>query len=185
MKSPEKNLSTLDELVSKYRVGFRIQPGEAADGSAMIAQVTCHLQLSGQHDSQFQCGGTSCDACIRVLLGLLDVVGRLNTIECETPERAGGACETRAHYASVSGPGHEVTLGVEMILRSPKGAFTNGWAWIFMQRIRADLTNMGCRNLAHGESVDCKTSFPAARYGRNSYVEATSDAMERTSRLIA
>ncbi len=185
MKSHEKDTLTLDEAVRLYHVGFRIQLGEAAVVSGRIAQITCRLELTGHHDSRDKCENATCMACIRVLQSLFEVADILRPIERESLEKAGGACETRAHYASAAGPGHEQTLSIEMTLRSPAGTVTDSWAWIFMQRVRTGLAELGCRNRAPRESVGCRPPFRTLRRGRIQRSATSNDAMERESRLTA
>ena len=185
MKSHEKDTLTLGELVRLYHVGFRIQPGEAAVVSGRIAQITCRLELTGHHDSRVKCEDARCMACSRVLQSLFEVADTLRPIERETLDKAGGACAIRAHYAPSAGPGHEETLGFEMTLRSPAGAVTDSWAWIFMQRVRTALTERSCRNRAPLGSVGCRPPFRTARRGRGQFNATSSDAMGRKTRLTA
>lgn len=185
MKSHEKDTLELGELVRLYHVGFRIQPGKAVVASGRITQITCRLELSGHHDSHVKCADAPCMACIRVFQSLFEVTDTLRPIERETLENAGGACETRAHYASATEPGHEETLGLEMTLRCPVGAVTDSWAWIFMQRVRTALMELGCLNRAPRESVGCRPPFRTLRRARIQRSATSSDAMERELRLTA
>ena len=185
MKSHEKDTLTLGELVRLYHVGFRIQPGKAVVVSGRITQITCRLELSGHHDSRVKCAVAPCMACIRVLQSLFEVADALRPIEHEAVEKWGGACETRAHYASAAGPGREETLGFELILRSPIGAVTDSWAWIFMERVRTALTELGCRNRAPRESVGCRPPFRTTRRGCLQCSTTSIDAVGKESRLTA
>lgn len=185
MKSKAGDPLTLDQMVPKYHIGFRMQPGEAAVVSGRIVHMTCRLELGGHHDSRVQCDGASCAACIQVLQSLFEVADSLRPIERETFGRIGGACETRAHYASTAGPGHEVTLGLEMILRAPLGTMSDSWAWIFMQRVRTALAELGCRNRVPAESVGCRPPFPVTRRRQIDHGAAGADGIQGVSRLIA
>ncbi len=185
MKSHEKDTLTLGELVRLYHVGFRVQPGEAVVVSGRITQITCRLELSGHHDSRVKCADAPWMAGIRVLQSLFEVADALRPIERETVDNAGGACERRAHYASAAGLEREETLGFELILRSPVGAVTDSWAWIFMERVRTALAELGCRNRAPRESVGCRPPFRTARRGCVPCSTTSGDAIGRESRLTA
>ena len=185
MKSRQKNSLTLCELVPKFHVGFRIQPGEAAVVSGRTAQMTYRLRLCGRHDGRDKYDGGSCPACIQVLQTMFEIVDALRPIEREAVARTGRACETHAHYASVCGPGHEVTLGLKMVFKSLDAAESAGWTWNFAQSVRVALAKLGCRNLAPAEPVGCRPPFPAARRRQLRSDAVGGDAAEGTSRLIA
>ena len=185
MSAHKEDVRTPGELVRLYHVGFRLQPGEAVVSSGRRVQLTCRLKLSGHHDHCIQCGNAPCETCIRVMQALFEVAETLRPIERETLERAGIACETQARYASAAGSGHEETLGFEMTLRHPLGAMAESWAWIFMQRVRTALTELGCRNRAPAEPVGCRPPFRTVRRGCTQCNVTSTDAMDRESRLTA
>lgn len=185
MKSRQKNSLTLCELIPKFHIGFRIQPGEAAVVSGRTAQMTYRLRLSGRHDGPDKYDGASCPACIQVLRTMFEIADALRPIEREAVARTGRACETHAYYASVCGPGHEVTLGLKMMFKSLDAAESASWTWNFAQSVRVALANLGCRNLAHAEPVGCRPPFPAARRRQLRSSAVGGDAAEGTSRLIA
>lgn len=162
VKSEDRQILALNEMVSRYHVEFRIQPGAAAAVSGRIAQMTCRLELNGHHRNRVKSNGASCLACIQVLESLFEVADVLRSVERETQSRFGGACETRAHYASASGSCHKVTLGFELMLRPPLHATSDCWAWVFISRVRTALVNLGCRNLAPAEPVGCRPHFPVS-----------------------
>ncbi len=185
MKSRQKNSLTLCELVPKFHVGFRIQPGEAAVVSGRTAQMTYRLRLSGRHNGHDKFDGASCPACIQVLQTMFEIVDTLRPIEREAVARTGCACERHAHYASVCGPGHEVIFGLKMVFKSLDAAESAGGTWNFAQSVRVALANLGCRNLAPAEPVGCRPPFPAARRRQLRSGAVGGDAAEGTSRLIA
>ncbi len=185
MKSRQKNSLTLCELVSKFHVGFRIQPGEAAVVSGRTAQMIYRLRLTGRHDGRDKHEGTSCPTCIQVLQTMFEIIDALRPIEREAVARTGGVCETHAHYASVCGPGHEATLGLKMVFKSLDAAESADWTWNFAQSVRVALAKLGCRNLAPAEPVGCRPPFPAARRGQMHNDAVGGDAAGSTSRWIA
>jgi len=166
LKSEDRQILTLNEMVSRYHVDFRMQPDAAAAVSGRIAQIVCRLELNGHHKNRVKCDGASCRACIQVLESLFEITDALRSVEHETLSQLGGSCETRAHYASASGSCHKVTLGFELILRPPLHATSESWAWIFTERLRIALVEFGCRNLAPAEPVGCPPHLRVSRAER-------------------
>jgi hypothetical protein len=166
MKSSEKHLLPLGEAVPKYHIAFRMQPGVATVVSGRIAHMIFRLELSGRHDHSVRSDRGSCPDCIYVLQSLFDVTDTLRSAERATLNRVGGACEVGAHYASTTGPRHEVTLGLEMKVRPPLAATSDSWAWIFTQSIRGALKELGCRSRAFSEPVGCRLVYPSERRGQ-------------------
>ncbi len=185
MKSKDRQILTLNEMVSRYGVDFSIEPGAAAAVSGRIAQMTCRLELNGRHRNRDKCNGASCPACIQVLQSLFEIADALRSVERETLSRLGGACETRAHYASASGTCHKVTLGFELTLRPPLQATSDSWAWIFIERVRTALVDLGCRNLAPAEPVGCRPRFPVPRAERLEMVHQALDEADDKRCLTA
>lgn len=185
MKSCEKDTRSISKVIRLYDVGFRLQPGEAAIVSGRRAQMTCRLELSGHHDHRVQSGNTPCANCVQLLQVLVDVAATLRPIEHEILERAGIVCETHLSYASVSGPGHEEILGVEMTLRHPIASMADSWVWIFMRHVRAALAELGCRNRAPAEPLGCRPPIRNVRRGRAQGNMTSADDVAKVSRLTA
>jgi hypothetical protein len=185
MKTHEKASLTMTEAVSKYHIGFRLQPGEAAVVSGRIVQMICRLELSGHHGGRIKANGARCEACIQVLESLFELLDALRSIERETLKKAGGACETRGHFASTAAPGHKVILGLQMVLRPPLKTASDSWAWIFLQRMRLALTELGCEDRAEAEPLGCRrplSYIQRAPIGRDTTV---SEEVDKESCLIA
>ena len=185
MKAHQENGLTLGESVHLYHVSFRIQPGQAVVVSGRIVQITCRLEVTGHRDDRAKCADAPCMACIHVSQSLFEVADNLRPSERETLEKAGGACERRAHYAFAVEPGHEETLGFELMLRPPARTATGSWVWIFIERFRAGLTELGGRNRAPRESVGCRPPFRTAGRGCIQSSTTSSDAIGRESRSTA
>ncbi len=162
MKSCQ-NVPAAAEMVERYHVGFRIQPPVAANVSGQNLHMTCRLELFGRH-AGVTGGDKPCSECIHVLESLFEISDRLRLIERETFEKVGGTCQTRAHYASTAG--HEVRLGFEMTFQHPARAMAGGWSWIFLQRVRAMLTELGCRNCTPPEKVAGQHNLEASSQER-------------------
>lgn len=138
------------EMVGMYQVGFRIQPTVTTGVSGQNMHVTCRLELIGRH-AGVTGNDKPCSECIHGLESLFEISDLLRLIERETFEKVGGTCKIRAHYASAAG--HEVRLGFEMTFQHRAGALAGDWSWIFLQRVRTVLTELGCRNCTSAKKV--------------------------------
>lgn len=157
MKAEVSTSLTAGELVKRYRVGFQLQPRMASVIQGQITQLICHLELSGNHGGLAIRCDARCLACIQVQRALLFVVETLRRIAREMSERSGGIYTAHLHYASTAESGHKVRLGIEMTLRQPITGTPGGSMWIFLQGLRAELSELGCRNCSLAGSVRGKS----------------------------
>ncbi len=151
MRSQIAGSRPLRDLVRTYRAGFAIQSSDV-EIRGRVVQVTFHLELSGYHDGR--CDDAFCLSCNHVLRVLFEVADALRPIERDAFKRAG--YEKRAHYASGRGPHREVALGLDLTVRRRFPRATGGWGWAFVERIRATLMELGCRDRAAEEFRDCR-----------------------------
>lgn len=183
MKDQVNTPLAVGELVNKYHVGFHLRPTVASVVQEQIVQMICHLELRGHHKGAARRCDARCQACIQVLEALFEVAWTLRTIEREMSEKVGGICTTRLHYASTAESEHQVRLGIEMTLRQPMTGAAGGWTWIFLQRVRATLSELGCGN--------CSLAAPARgklglEHRRAADAKSTPlDSQRRESRMIA
>lgn len=171
------------ETVAKYHIGYCFRPGRtAAIVSSRSVHFACGLELIRRHHDHAKTGNWPCLNCTRVLESLFTIADVLRSVERETVKQVGGICRTHAHYASTGESGHEVMLGIEMMIDYPEQTAAENRARIFVQRLVNALAELGSHNCDNAELAENNPEFQLVERERNKFHEACTATGDKRSR---